>query len=348
MLIQAVKYLAATGISLTLLPVSEYLGDLLNLLCQWWLTAECVAAQRDDLILELIRSGANIHRIDRMERSPLQNLIWNSFGGDPASMTTTWLDLLNYARIDVIVYLQEELRICPSTFELNAHNRNLQVDFVRAREVEWFVSQHGSISFEMARWVDPASPVHLLFQEFDFCPDIVITRAIFCSKIKPLLDLWQSDHPTRLVDEGRKSISELLVEWNQGQGKQPESESDSDEVLDYGWMEVPDYLDLTSKQMRDMARHILEFPGQLCRCDAYGNYIDLWPFYGGTHTLCSSGNRLTDGCLGRSRSNRWCKMHSYSFNHTRFARKEQKKALKRRRILGKKPAKTVMPGSWVV
>lgn len=87
-----------------------------------------------------------------------------------------------------------------------------------------------------------------------------------------------------------------------------------------------------------------------CNCDAFGKYLDLWPFHGSTHTLCQSGNKLDGFCLGstdqRGFRQRWCETHKCRFNHARFERKQAKKISKRRKREGDKVVTFSMPGSW--
>jgi hypothetical protein len=332
--------------------ITDYFGSLLNILCQWWLREGSIPKRRDNLVRKLIKSGGNILHIDRYGRTPLQNLVWNSFGGNCATITSQWLELLRSCEVDVAEYLREELHLNINEFELLRHGHSMTYDCIRPRKIDISLHSARNPSLVITRWVNPESSATILLREFDFCPDIVIKRGMLCCKTKSLLDVWRNDHQKRPYDEGRKSIFELLVEWRQNQKMQQGqpvdwSDSDSDEKLDCHWTEMPDYLD--AKQMKAMARIITEHPGRLCKCDAYGNYIDLWPFHGGTHTLCQSGNMLTESCLRPNfgQYNNWCEVHSCRFNHARFKRKQAKKMAKQMRIRGVQPAKAVLPGAWI-
>lgn len=89
---------------------------------------------------------------------------------------------------------------------------------------------------------------------------------------------------------------------------------------------------------------------KFCHCDAFGNYLDLWPFHGSTHTLCQTGNKLHQPCLGygdpEKHSESWCQTHKCKFNHARFERKQAQKHAKRCKCEGKKFAQFPMPGAW--
>lgn len=84
-----------------------------------------------------------------------------------------------------------------------------------------------------------------------------------------------------------------------------------------------------------------------CDCDASGIYLDLWPFHGSTHTLCQTGNKLHQVCLGSAGpyafGERWCEIHRCRFNHARFERKQAKKFARGRK---REAVEFPMPGAW--
>lgn len=82
-----------------------------------------------------------------------------------------------------------------------------------------------------------------------------------------------------------------------------------------------------------------------CDCDASSMYLDLWPFHGSTHTVCQTGDKLHQACLGSLGPNalgeRWCEIHRCRFNHARFERKQDKNIAKRLKREGERPLSSI-------
>lgn len=349
----AIEYLSLAGLRQTILQPARYLGLLLCMLCQWWLKAANAPKRRDDLARDLIKRGADINCFDRHGRTPLQNFDWNEIEGDGSAMISYWLGLLKNCEVNVAQYLFNERYHSEDGFEPCSHDRPWAYDCITPRKFNSWPQPSAGETLKVECWIDPETSVGMLLREFHFCSNFIIQDGGGCHTIKPWLDTWGNDYKNRPLHEGRKKIADLMVKWRQDRehslGKFTNgSASDNKEQCSHDWSERNS--DLDPKLQEAPAQWIIDhpqFPRWLCDVDAYGNYIDLWPFHGRTHTLCQSGNKLKEGCLRLESGSDWCDVHACRFNHTRFARKQVKKMAKRMKIeQGIKPAKEVIPGAW--
>jgi hypothetical protein len=159
------------------------------------------------------------------------------------------------------------------------------------------------------RWVDPESPAALVLEEFSFCADLIILLGDDCDRLR---GGWISpcEHSSC-----RPSAREKTLLY----------------------------------RARELSKEIHCQHLTFCTCDSFGNYLDLWPFNGSTHTLCQTGDKLHQPCFGPADKwtfwEIWCEIHKCTFNHARFERKQAKK-IKRRKYEGKRAVEFPMPGAW--
>lgn len=344
----AIEYLSVAGLRKSILPAVENLSSLLYALCRVWGQTEQLQQKRDEILKTLVKWGANIHLVDQDGMSLLQILIRDSYRQDATAIVSHWLQILQSCGVVVDDYLCQEKLLCLTPIEPKIYSWTFQS--VKPRKVDISYQASGYQDVAVTRWTDPESPAAILFGEFDFSPDLEICSGYYCGDIEPLIDLWRNTPWNYPYDAGRKSFSDFLEEWLVDQIKSQER-SVEDAVCDKGSHEGKLYIEqdlVAEDELTTLVEIVLKQPKGVCQCDSYGNYIELWPFSGNTHTLCQSGSMLgKECCNGQDGSPRWCSYHKCCFNHARFERKKAKKLAKGRRAQGIKPVKTVMPGAWV-
>lgn len=361
--LHAIETLLVLGLRQTILPNAGYLGSLLNILCQGWLQPESVQKDRDGLAKRLILNGADIHHADRYGRTPLRHIARTSSAMDCTVEILHWLELLRCCDIDVPQYLHDECDVNGDKIGLHVHDepdtycQEWRYHCIRPRKIGVSLQSPGKLSVTLKTHVDLQSTAELLLQEFGFYSDLTVTFGTHCGQITSRLEVYLKDLKNSPYHEGRKTIGECLVEWRQSRIKLQEqsvdgSLSDGNEPRRRDWPELGEYLNSNDIGYLERIGIFAKPYLQLCRCDAYGNYIDLWPFCLQTHTLCNSGSRLGGGCLRPFELNinvigGWCRAHSCRFNHARFARKQAKKMAKQMRAQGISSPKNIMPGTWI-
>src|SRR3569833_2875662 len=242
-----------------------------------------------------------------------------------------------------------------SKVELATHNLDIRIyDCIRPRSSVISPAAHHGPDLTTEAWLDPGSPALLVLGEFNFCPDVVIRPGYGCSSLLPLLEIWRTSDGGQHL-KGRRSIfsqlEKLRREKRCKRGEMAANSGDTNKETNTNISNTrtlredfnSEFFSLDSGRVEAETRWICE-PTDICNCDIYGHYIDLWPFHGTTHTLCQSGNMITGAmrkrCLATPGSP-WCEFHSCRFNHDRFARKQAKKSGKLTRARG------TMPGAWV-
>lgn len=345
LLVDAIEHLSLVGPRASIIPEREYLGALLCLLCSWWLEAVIsdVSSKRNVLVQRLIRRGADIHYSDPYGNTPLRNLVWNSSRGNDAEIVQEWLSLLKTCHVNLTDYIKKACQLNPGEFELREYEQSLDGwrEYTHVRPRKFVISDVslGEPTILVEQWCSPNSTAKLLLKEYNFSADLVIGGGM-CQMAKYWIE--SSVIGVENYDQSSmQSISRVLKQWLNDEGESLESTPNRDEPT--GWYERFQYYQ-ERQDNASIARMLLEYSSNLCHCDLDGHYIDLWPFYGGTHTMCQTGSMVTRGCF---RCEDWCEFHVCRFNHKRFTRKQEKKLEKAMRRAGLSCSKSTMPGAWI-
>lgn len=350
LILDAIEWLAYRGNYKTDLLASVYFGSLLGLLCVWWTKFESEGLQTQllDLLKMVIRSGANVHHRDRHHKTALQALIWSCHPGHESALICQWLNLLVFCKVDVAQYIEEECRINPLPFDSywqettskgGYHPRSYSC--IRPRIISRCLLQARHISLDHTTYTNPNSSVVELLTEFELCPNIYIRPGYYCDTNPEFVTSHteQTSSPKmKLVDIMlSKRIMYPIPEY-----------CENDEEWRARLHEKHTANCLHDSRIEDVVEIVAQGQarGYLCKCDTVGDYVDIWPFNGHTHTLCNSGSKLGE-CLMFSGPSNWCKTHPCQFNHARFSRKQNKKTLKQMKRLGARGSLYRMPGAWV-
>lgn len=361
--LDAIEWLVVNGYQRTSLPAQEYFGSLLCIIAAWWqpIEAQGLKRHRNELTAKIISSGADIHQMDRSGRTALICLIRYSVPGKDPYAVAEWLEILRTCQVNDTQYIREECRLVPAPFDSDAqllfpNHQSIYVSYKprRLRTEILDTDPHDMKSASML-WIDPNSPALGALQEFAFLPDLLIGGGSICWKMGYWLDLWKQNACCKPTPD--MTLRQLLERWTLENLTQHSREKW--DALKKGEISRYDEKSLDSAlEEGDMEwAAILISECGICRCNSNGEYVDLWPFSGKTHTLCGTGNMSGRACLvgiGHlksvfARRHYWCEMHCCRFNHERFARKQEKKRLKQVRMMGLKTRFYVppVPGTWV-
>lgn len=189
-------------------------------------------------------------------------------------------------------------------------------------------------------WLDSSSSASQLLEEFNFHPDLIIIPEKGCQLMSYWLRLWKARRTD--VASGH-TIHQLLAKWILD-NPEPQRPKYNDRKNCYDYERLRSATDAGEIDMETLARILID--RRMCSTDVSGQYVELWPFNGNTQTLCQSGNLIGQPCLNQST---WCPVHCCRFNHERFWRKQEKKRLRRMRMMGLKIKYYIppMPGRWV-
>lgn len=351
LIFDAIEWLAISGQDRSALPVTDYLGSLLCLACVWWSNAERewtgesrTKAFGQNIILMLIESGSDMHYRDRHGRTPLKNLArsLNPVLVMESEVLSTYFGLLEKGQVDICRYLERESILNPAPIELLDQDDRVGSHYahIRPRRITKSLLEPGFNSGNIIS-IDLKSSGLQLLEHFNFNPDVYLEAGSYCEHAMVCIKALGLDCLSQWID--LKSIDELLNACDSRLRDTEGDESGHDRERErWSPLDEIDY-HIANGRFEKAAKIVARLP--LCTCDVNGNYIELWPFYGGTHTMCQSGNKLGQPCL--SPKTGWCETHSCRFNHARFARKQEKKQLKMLRPMGLKPMKRTMPGTWV-
>ncbi|ELQ44566.1 hypothetical protein OOU_Y34scaffold00073g1, partial [Pyricularia oryzae Y34] len=183
----------------------------------------------------------------------------------------------------------------------------------------------GGTEFTQTPWYQPDSPIAELTEQFHFCADVEICYGSWCEAV-----FYRRLASSSAVGNSGRCIPDLYRASAALETGQP-----SDDDIEYGTME-------------ELFLRKYAWLDNLCRCNLEGDYVDLWPFCGRTHTMCRSGNLIEDAkCLGAQGGPRWCQYHRCKFNHERFARKQARRNDRRLGWPEKKLRRRRVPGAWV-
>lgn len=194
-------------------------------------------------------------------------------------------------------------------------------------------SDHGRQGFRQKLLVEPNSPVTQLLHEFDFCAEVGILDG-FCD-IAFGLRLENTEWEDYSKQYGDKCFLDLFEDWKTSENGTTFKGIPRNSNLGDG--ELVHFFELGRPSLFSM-----------CRTNLKGEYVDLWPFCGWTHTMCRSANYInTSGCFGREGGPAWCQYHRCKFSHERFARKQARKEDKRLGWPERKLRRKRVPGAWV-
>jgi len=294
LLFDAIEYLSLAGLKASTMPREEYLGHLLCLLCSWWNEAKTINVQKKRNILaqKLICRGADVHIIDQYGHTPLRNLIWNGTPGEDESMMVEWQEVLSICQVNMREYWREECRINPKAFELRVCEESYpawrQYTCVRPRKLAITEFPYGGEVPVILQWLHPEEHAYCLLQEYNFCPDLVVNAGM-CQMATCWLNTVHSGNRCNTTPLGN-SMYDCVVRWLKENFENIiYTENDCSQA--YDWHERFENYSAVD-DLYSLARMLIEDRGNLCHCDLSGSYIDLWPFYGSTHTMCNSGNML--------------------------------------------------------
>lgn len=368
-----VEWVVFSGLEKTWIPTPTYLGSALYILAgiEDGRLSEKSSGQYHRLTKKLLAMGADLHYVNENGRTILERLLCDQPPGYDAHISD-WLVLLSGLRINVEEYLRKELELRVHGwmgFQLARHCRfNRYICWgLRMIEYENGDEGYGQPRIEIVRYVDQGGPAALVLQEFDFSPELDVECGMKCAEYQDLIRFGQDmAHclPACLLEQPiRKSLPFLVsscfhvfgtfpskmipLENTVSHGLQCRSDSEYDPIIS------EDILSAISRLEKTFHLNVL------CPCDLAGNYLDLWPFNGQTHTMCQTGNRLHDLCLGTDAwcqgghgipgyiCRPWCSLHRCTFNHARFERKQAKKETKRIKKLRMKFVDFHLPGAWI-
>ncbi|KAH8888106.1 hypothetical protein GQ53DRAFT_826667 [Thozetella sp. PMI_491] len=332
-LLNAIEYLRRAASRDRLVCLHGYFGALLCLLCAWWepLATAQLQEPRDDLAKRLIEDGAGVHHVDRNGRTPLENLVSCCLSHDISAAVLGWQRLLEACQVDLGVYIREEQKIHHLGLKWPSNKSTCSLFWYHCIPTRIVRFSPQTKTIDLRREHPPTSSDAAFLNEMDFASQ-AIHAGTYCG---PVVGHLAKVSVSRIesYDRNNRSIRGLMLcvlRFESGTVHDRETDREKDALNAYS----------------NFLLRLSRYPTLLCNCDLSGCYLDLWPLYGGTHTMCQTGNMLGEDCLG-SDENKWCNVHRCRFNHARFARKQEKKAAKQRRRDGIKPIKTVMPGSWV-
>lgn len=320
-------WLAFTGVQITSMPSDFYLGSALSVLVRSWNAPGDSGWQKmhRELARKLVIAGADLHYRDSHARTLLQTLVACSpMQTAYQKLISEWLSLLDICGIDVQNYVLQETHFS----KLEPFEIDTQLTLVAARPS---LSQH-FIPKEMYTCIH----LRTIGLEFDDmgCPIPKVLRwvdpknpaALVLEEFSFCVDL------IILLGDDCNRLGIWITSWKHSIYRP----SAREKTLLYRAGEL-------SKEIH--CQHLT-----FCTRDSFGNYLELWPFNGSTHTLCQTGDKLHQPCLGpagkRTFREIWCEIHKCTFNHARFERKQARKIAKRRKQEGKRVVEFPMPGAW--
>jgi len=307
----------------TLLPDAEYLGSLLFILAQYWHFPEPkpILFKKRSLARMLVVRGADLcfrspgtpwDTIFRREPlTILQTMVALANPREQRHVVSEWFELLESCNVDLRAYISAEM----------SFNRPVLASLRTWWREEGRVIVHLTRCFRLELSHDPTtdrpsfsitngltdvnSPASLVLGEFNFSPDLELV------------------FPGSNRSCGRKISDSHIVTDRTGLGSPADGSDPGDESKTAdtnGW-------------------------DQICEQTTFCNLDDLWPFYQGIHTLCSSAYPSSGDDIICIKLQILCALHYCRFNRQRFRRKQAKKmerAVRAQRI--KTPS---MPGAWV-
>ncbi|TLD28963.1 hypothetical protein PspLS_04254 [Pyricularia sp. CBS 133598] len=318
--LDTIQQLASKYVQTPFLAGPDFCRDLITLHATWWPFASHLAERRLRVATYLV----NALKTTKQEESLRQSLHWISRASSAESriaILNEWAQILHQKQVEISTVLSKEW---PKIIERNA-NKFRDYSAERLYVVHHSVSASGGTEFTQTPWYEPDSPISELTGQFQFCADVEISRGCYCKDVfdKRLKSYSAVENNWRCIPDLYRASTTLEA----GQSPNDGIGEDTMEELfaqKYTWLQ------------------------NLCRCNLEGEYVDLWPFCGRTHTMCRSGNHIDDlDCLGLVEDPEWCEYHRCRFNHQRFARKEARKMDKNQGWPEKKLRRKRVPGAWV-
>lgn len=369
--LESVEWVVFSGLEKTWIPTPTYLGSGLYILAriEYGKLSERSSGQCHQLGKKLLEMGADLHYINEDGMTILECLLCDHSPGYDANISD-WLVLLAGLGTNVEEYLRKELELRVHGwmgFQLARHCEFNRYICWGLRMIGYENGDEGCRQLQIVRYVDQEGPAALVLQEFDFSPELDISCGIDCVKYQDLIKFGQDlAHclPACLLEQPiRKSLPSLVSNRFHFFGSPPSNMFPLENTVSNNLQckSVSEYDPIISEDILSAISRLENTAhlNVLCPCDLAGNYLDLWPFNGRTHTMCQTGNRLHDLCLGTDAwcqgghgipgyiCDPWCSLHRCTFNHARFERRQAKKETKRITKFRIKPVDFHLPGAWI-
>ncbi|KAI6288597.1 hypothetical protein MCOR27_000914 [Pyricularia oryzae] len=318
--LDTIQQLLAQYVQTPFLAWPTFCHDIIVYYAKWWHFSSHVAKRRLETAIALVK----VLKSTKHEEALQSSLDWIScctFAESRIALLNEWVQVLHQERVPISTVLSEDWPMVIDRFQ----DQFGDYSAARLYTVHNAGGASGGTEFTQTPWYQPDSPIAELTEQFHFCADVEICYGSWCEGV-----FYRRLASSSAVGNSGRCIPDLYRASAALETGQP-----SDDDIEYGTME-------------ELFLRKYAWLDNLCRCNLEGDYVDLWPFCGRTHTMCRSGNLIEDAkCLGAQGGPRWCQYHRCKFNHERFARKQARRNDRRLGWPEKKLRRRRVPGAWV-